>query len=228
MFEFIKKNKKITIDNVPEEMSLSNERIALKKNYITEVLHHKKLPIVLLDPLWHAIRKQIQNQSIKQNENTLQELLKEQGRLNNDYKEYNKVKQNFLKEILNISGQIQDDGDARKIAELNKLHQSTLSANQKIETIEVRIQEVEKEIEEVNEELVKEMLAIGYEYIDRAKTKQVELENEINSLREQMLKKTAEKKQSESFSKDIYNYMHNIVGRQEVETLDKALWENKK
>ena len=208
-------------------MKVTNSNVNLKKEYVSDILKSRKLPIVLLDPLWHTMRDSIQSDIIKAQEKNLKELLKEQGRLNNDYKEYSTVKQNFLKEILNLSGEVQVDGNSESIEALNKLHQSTVGVNQKLEDIEKRISEVEVEIESANREIIEEMIAVGYEYIDVCKEKEIRLEREITQLREQMLLKTAEKKKCEKLLKDVYNYLHSIVGREQIEVIDRGLGDKK-
>ncbi len=228
MFDFMKKKRRIALNEQPEEeVKVTNSNVNLKKEYVSDILKSRKLPIVLLDPLWHTMRDSIQSDIIKAQEKNLKELLKEQGRLNNDYKEYSTVKQNFLKEILNLSGEVQVDGNSESIEALNKLHQSTVGVNQKLEDIEKRISEVEVEIESANREIIEEMIAVGYEYIDVCKEKEIRLEREITQLREQMLLKTAEKKKCEKLLKDVYNYLHSIVGREQIEVIDRGLGDKK-
>lgn len=228
MFDFMKKKRRIVLNEQPEEeVKVTNSNVNLKKEYVNDILKSRRLPIVLLDPLWHTMRDSIQSDIIKAQEKNLKELLKEQGRLNNDYKEYSTVKQNFLKEILNLSGEVQVDGNSESIEALNKLHQSTVGVNQKLEDIEKRISEVEVEIESANREIIEEMIAVGYEYIDVCKEKEIRLEREITQLREQMLLKTAEKKKCEKLLKDVYNYLHSIVGREQIEVIDRGLGDKK-
>lgn len=228
MFSFLKKNRKVVIqDEVGDDIKISDKKVELKKSYVREVLENKKLPIVLLDPLWLTVKEQIKSNIITENEKKLQELLKEQARLNTDYKEYVKVKQNFLKQILDLSGQVQDENSTKKIEELNKLHQSTLEVNNRLEEIEKRLEEVDEAVISTNNALVEEMVAVGYEYIELHRLKELKLEAEIAALREEMLQKTNEKKQSEKFLKDIYNYLHNIVGQQQIEIIDKTLGDTK-
>ncbi|WP_069999463.1 hypothetical protein [Cellulosilyticum sp. I15G10I2] len=229
MFDFFKKSRKIILQNdLTSEIVISNNEVDIKKTYIKEILNKKKLPIVLLDPLWHSIRDQIVSESINKNEGVLQELLKEQGKLTNDYKEYGIVKQNFFKQILTLSGELQGEGDTGKIEKLNKLHESTLGANQKIEAIEKRLEEVEEEIEKINRNIIEEIIALGYEYISLCKNNCQHLEKEINELREKVVLKTNEKKKNEQILKGIYNYMHHVVGQNQIEVIDKELWDKEK
>lgn len=229
LFNFIKKKQRKVLINNEEvtDVKVRDEDIDLKKDYVNNVIKKKKVPIVLLDPLWHTAKEHIQSKKIDQVEKQLQELLKEQGKLNTDYKEYTAIKQDFLKKILVYSGKAQEGGDPTVLEELNKLHQSTLGANQKLEEIENRLEEIEEEIESKNKEIISEMIAVGYSYIEKYKVQNEKLEVEIAELREEMLKKTNKKKEGDALLKDIYNYLHSIVGREHIEILDKALGEKK-
>jgi len=228
LFNFKKKHRKVLINNEEIiEVKVNDEDIDLKREYINNILNTKKLPIVLLDPLWHSAKEHINSSVIDKAEKELQELLKEQARLNTDYKEYTVVKQNFLKEILVLSGKVQTGNDAGALEELSKLHQTTLGVNQKLEEIESRLDHIDEEINDKNKEIISEMIAVGYGYIEVYKERTQVLESEIATLRLQMLQKTTQKKESEAFLKDIYNYLHSIVGREQIEIIDKALEEKR-
>lgn len=226
LFNFKKKQRKIMINNEEmTEVKIRDKNIDLKSEYVNNILKTKKLPIVLLDPLWHSAKEHIKSSVIDRAEKELQEILKEQARLNTDYKEYNVMKQNFLKEILVMSEKVQVGNDDEALEQLNQLHLSTLGVNQKIEEIEKRLDGIDDKINDKNKEIISEMIAVGYGYIEIYKEKSQTLEAEIAELRLMMLKKTAQKKESEAFLKDIYNYLHNIIGREQVEVIDRALEE---
>lgn len=209
------------------KVKVNNENINLKSDYIYDILKTKKLSIVLLDPLWHSAKEHIKSPVIDKAAKELQELLKEQARLNTDYKAYTVIKQNFLKEILVLSEKVQVGNDDEALEGLDKLHQRTLGANQKLEEIEERLDSIDNEINDKNKEIISEMIAVGYGYIETYKERSQVLESEITALRLQMLQKTAQKKESEALLKDIYNYLHSIVGREQIEVIDKALGEKK-
>ena len=206
---------------------IKDKEIDLKRDYIHDILSTKNFPIVLLDPLWHSAKERIKSTVIDRAEKELKELLKEQARLNTDYKEYQAMKQNFLKKILVLSEQVQVKGENRAFAELDKLQLSVRGINQKIEEIEARLETVEDDIQDKNKEMISEMIAVGYGYIDVYKERSQKLEEEFTQLRLTMLKKTAQKKESEAFLKDIYNYLHSIIGREQIEVIDRTLGEKK-
>lgn len=86
LFSFKRKQRKVIVNNVEvNREAIKDDSIDLKKEYVTEILERKRLPIVLLDPLWHTAKEHIKSGAIDKAEKELQELLKEQGRLNTDY-----------------------------------------------------------------------------------------------------------------------------------------------
>lgn len=209
------------------DVKIKDKEIDLKRAYIRDILEAKKLPIVLLDPLWHSAKERIKSSVIETAEKELRELLKEQARLNTDYKEYQVMKQNFLKQILVISEKVQVKSENQAFEELDKLQLSVLGVNQKIEGIETRLEVIDDEIQSKNKEMISEMIAVGYGYIETYKERSQKLETEITELRLMMLKKTAQKKESDIFLKDIYNYLHSIIGREQIEVIDRNLGEKK-
>lgn len=208
-------------------IKIKDKEIDLKRDYIHDILITKKFPIVLLDPLWHGAKERIKSSVIDKAEKELKELLKEQARLNTDHKEYQVMKQNFLKNILVTSEKVQVKGEDQAFAELDKLQLSVLGINKKIEEIETRLETIDDEIQDKNKEMISEMIAVGYGYIEVYKERSQKLEAEITQLRLTMLKKTAQKKESEAFLKDIYNYLHSIIGREQIEVIDRTLGEKK-
>ena len=220
---FKKKKRAVVFDqSIAEEVNSAN--VDIKKAYIQQLLSQKKLPIVLLDPLWHSARESIQSTVIKQEEVKLQQLLEERARINLDYKEYGVVKQNFLEEVLTVSAKVQDSPeDVTALDRLDQLHEGILSANDKLAEIEERLDSIDDEIDILNRDIIGEMVAVGYEYIDICKGRVTALDQEIEGLRDEMLKKTNERKASEQLIKNVYNYLHGVVGRDKIEVIDRNL-----
>lgn len=228
MFGLGKKKKEEVVTSINIEKLPTKVKNKEREIYIREALQNKKLPIVVLDPMWHTIKEQVLSSTIKENEEELNTLLKEQGQVNNDIKEYTLVKQNLLKEVLVISEEINDKGETHKEKYLETLHDSILKTNEKLEVLNERIDEVKNEIQKVNFLLVEETVAIGYEHMEIYKTKKIELEQEIDKLREQVVVKTEEKKQYDEKFTTLYNYMHKVVGYQYIDKVDKKIWSKEK
>lgn len=224
MINFFKKSRQMK-ENQEKEISIKNEQMKqiVEKEQIKAVLDTKKMPIVLLDPLWHTIRDTLVTSFIEEREKNLQELLKEQGKLNNELKQYTVVKQNLLKQILEVSDAIQENKLDGQVEKLDTLHKSVLATNEKITDIEQKIPEIEETIEKINKEIILEIILMGYEKIHVYKGQNKILEEEINILREQVVEKTNIKKNNELVLRGVYKYMHSIIGHQTIEQIDQRI-----
>lgn len=209
------KSKDKQIKNINQE-----EKVAVK-----EILLKEKLPIVILDPLWQAIKNELGSTTIVKNEEHLKELLKQRGQLTNDYKDYTQVKQKLLNNILTVSKILNEEGDTSQIEELDKLQKSVMVTNEKLETIDGQIKKIEAEIEEANREIIEETISIGYGYIRTYAKVQSELQTEIDHLRAEVVKKTEEKKEYEKKMSHLYTYLHSVIGYQNISKVDRMLWE---
>lgn len=220
MFGF---NKREIMKNKGVKKRKEDKAYQMKEEYIASILALKKSPIVLLDPLWHKVKEHLMSGVLDQEEKHLQDLLKERARLNVDFKEYTAVKQQFMKEVLEQSQQVQEQQNAQTLHQLDNLHQSILEINKKLEAAEGRLEDIEEEIQEQNNKILIKMVTLGYHDIEVYKAEALKLEEEIEALREEMLRKTQEKKLKEDWVRDIYQYLHSIVGREPIEVIDKHL-----
>ncbi len=72
-------------------------------------LEKVQLPILILDNKWHQLFQMIgKSQEIKDAEEQVNHLLKEQGRLNQDIKEFKKIKSNLMDEIVANMDQLEE------------------------------------------------------------------------------------------------------------------------
>src|SRR5574344_293460 len=86
-------------------------------------LEKVQLPILILDKKWHQLFQMIgKSQDIKDAEEQVNHLLKEQGRLNQDIKEFKKIKSNLMDEIVANMDQLDEKrtDDKRDIIEKNQ------------------------------------------------------------------------------------------------------------
>ncbi len=216
MLRVFKKDKEI-------EKQLQNVK-GEDQETIKEVLLKEKLPIVVLDPLWYAIKSELGSHSINKNEEHLKELLKKRGKFTNDYKDYVQVKQKLLSNILTLSKHLNEEGDTSQIEELDKLQKSVIMTNEKLENLDARIKEIEDEIEITNRAIIEETISIGYGYIRTYAKGQSDLEAEIDHLRAEVVKKTEEKKQYEQKMTHLYTYLHSVIGYDHISKVDRKLW----
>ena len=185
-------------------------------------IRNKKVPILVLDQKWHRLFAiHGKTDEIKEAEANLNALLARQGKLNNDLKEYKKLKNKLMdnivqnmdgsnKEITDEQRQKNQDDDKRLIDELN----------QKTEEAEEELLEIPKQIKAENSTLM--LLSMEYFY-SKIRVNQEEAQ-EIDAWIKQVcvdLKKNIIKKQNREINnREIYNYLHDILGPEVLDLFD--------
>ncbi len=230
-FNFKKKNKEKKPNDVVQlkeapvvdaKKKLTDDITCIKKQNVEAILSSKKLPIVVVDPIWHTIKEAFGTDSIKQAEKNLTEQLKEQARLTEEFTKLGKAKKKLLDDIMAASTKAQS-GDMNALNELTVIQQSVNEISEKLSGIEEGLEDIDKQIEETNHDIVASMVVVGYDYIDDFKGENEKLDKEIDELRNQLLEKTDRKKEVEANLKNLYLYMHSIIGHKNIEVVDTAL-----
>ncbi|MGL4737765.1 MAG: hypothetical protein ACRCW2_09965 [Cellulosilyticaceae bacterium] len=219
---FRRKKKNIEASEAKAQV---NQVTAQELIQIKQLLASKKLPIVVLDSMWYEIRGVLSHIDVSGQENELKELLKEQGKLTTDLKEYSVVKQNLLQQVLVISQEVNEKGNTSKLEELDKTSQAILKLNETIEAQEKRALEVGDAIEKINHELIEKVVIDAYGSMEGYKVQKNTLEVEIDRLRKAVVEKTEEKKKCDESINGIYNYLHKMIGYQYLDKMDRKLGE---
>jgi hypothetical protein len=207
-----------------EEVNLIQEKAP---QYMRELIKHKKA-IIILDPTWYSIKEGLGIKDIEKKEQQLLDLLKERGGLTNDEKDYYKVKNNLMQQVLAVSQTINENNinslNLKKYtAELEKLQEGILNVNEKLENIELRLEELDELIENKNLEIMGEVVGRGYVFLEESRLQKQTLEKEIEEMRAALIKKAEEKKKCDSRFVEVYNYLHKIVGYKYVDVIDGKL-----
>ena len=176
-----------------------------------ETLRQIKIPILVLDQKWHRLfALEGKPDNIKKAEVRVNELLKEQGKLNNEVRELNIVKKKLMKNIVdNMDGGKSSKGHP-KMANVGDMIDET---NDKIAADEDRLMDIPKELKEANDYLM--LLTADYSY-DRMRTNTDEIKEIaewIKQVRVELKKNIIKKQNREINNREIYSYMHDIFGK---------------
>lgn len=189
-------------------------------------LYTKELPVVILDNSWHKIKKLIADKEFLSSEEKLMALLKERGELTNKIKSLLKRKTSLLNKILDISNKLNNSGNSNNPIleqEITKSRNLLLQVNDLLEKCNTDSARVEKEFLECNFTLVEDTVAKSYvimkDYIENIS----QLDEEIEEHKKLVSVKSEEKRKLEVKQQELYNYLHKIVGRDNIEKLDKIM-----
>ena len=185
-------------------------------------IRNKKVPILVLDQKWHRLFAiHGKTDEIKEAEANLNALLARQGKLNNDLKEYKKLKNKLMdnivqnmdgsnKEITDEQRQKNQDDDKRLIDELN----------QKTEAAEEELLEIPKQIKAENSTLMLLSMEYFYSKIRVNQEEAQEIDAWIKQVRVDLKKNITKKQNREINNREIYNYLHDILGPEVLDLFD--------
>lgn len=194
-----------------------------KKNIdYEEIIHHRKLPLLTLDNRWHQVFENGDKpQYIKKLEEELNDNLKKQGKITNEFKELQKLKKKLMKEIVQNMDEVSDG--RKEIIRQKKLDKSRKlieDINEKLENCEQEQDDMPREIRQTNESL---MIATAENCYDRIKQNEndlLELNAWIDKTRIELKKRILIKQEKEEINEKMYTYLHDMLGPEFMEAFD--------
>lgn len=191
-------------------MSELDERF---KNALTE----KHIPILILDNKWHRLfGKTGTTKEITRLENELKELLKRQGKLNDEMKRLKTIKNNLMSEIVSLM-ENQDASSDKKVSENKRLINEV---NDKLASHEDEMLELPREIDRVNRELMLTTMQLCYGKLEENTREIEEIAGWIRKMRVELKRNIISKQQKEINNAELYSYMHDIFGSNVLELFD--------
>ena len=192
-----------------------------KEEVYIPALEGKNIPILTLDNKWHKLFTQTGiSQEILNQEDVVNDLLKKQGKANNDIKDYKRLKQKLMNEIVSLMGEDDkplDEASAKKQDENKRLIED---CNQKIENAQDVLMDIDTQIYRENKKLMLLSMEVCYTAI-RENTEQItQIESWINDIRIELKKNVVRKQEKEMYNEELYAYMHDIFGPEVIEIFD--------
>lgn len=185
-----------------------------------KALEHKKLPLLVLDQKWHRLFAiHGKTDEIRNAETELNNLLARQGKLNSDLKDYKKVKNQLMDEIVqNMEGSDGNASDKEKVRDKDKRMIDEL--NERIDATEAELLELPQKMKQVNENLMILSMEYFYAKIKINTQESKEIEEWINQVRIDLKKNIIKKQNRDINNREIYAYLHDICGPQVLDLFD--------
>lgn len=185
-----------------------------------KALEHKKLPLLVLDQKWHRLFAiHGKTDEIRNAETELNNLLARQGKLNSDLKDYKKVKNQLMDEIVqNMEGSDGNASDKEKVRDKDKRMIDEL--NERIDEAEAELLELPQKMKQVNENLMILSMEYFYAKIKINTQESKEIEEWINQVRIDLKKNIIKKQNRDINNREIYAYLHDICGPQVLDLFD--------
>ena len=185
-------------------------------------IRNKKVPILVLDQKWHRLFAiQGKTDEIKEAEANLNALLARQGKLNNDLKEYKKLKNKLMDNIVqNMDGSNKEITDEQRQKNQDDDKRLIDETNQKMEENEDELLEIPRRIRDVNRKLMLQSMGYFYEKIRVNKKESDDIDAWINQVRVDLKKNIIRKQNRDINNREIYAYLHDIFGPSTLDLFD--------
>ncbi|MEE1102285.1 MAG: hypothetical protein U0K86_12530 [Agathobacter sp.] len=187
-----------------------------------QALHEKKVPLLVLDQKWHRLFAiHGKTDEIKETEEELNGLLARQGKLNSEVKDLKKLKNTLMNNIMeNMDDSISEAERNQREKKLEEDKRLIEEINEKISNAEDELLDLPNIIKECNEELM--LLSMDYFYsklrVNQQEAK--EIEDWITQVRIDLKKNIIKKQNREINNREIYAYLHDILGNEVIDIFD--------
>lgn len=192
-----------------------------KDEQFKNAISNRTIPVLILDPKWHKLfGKTGSSDEIRELEGKLQELLKRQGKLNNQNRDLKKIKNNLMDEIVSNMEGTENNSDAKYEKKLSDNKRLINEANEKLEANEDELMELPRQIDSVNKELMLKTMELCYEKLQENTSEIEKIAEWIREVRVKLKKNILKKQEKEVNNAELYSYMHDILGPDLMEIFD--------
>lgn len=182
------------------------------------VIQGKKIPPLTLDQKWHHLFSGDEKpKKIVKLEKKANELLRRQGRLNQDVKELKNLKDKLLKNIMANMDEIGQEQESKRLKEDRRL---ISEINEKLRLAHQESEALPGELDAVNEQLMLETMEYCYVKMRAGETEMQEIQRWLEQIREEVKQKAVRRQTVEDKNREMYSYLHDIFGARIIEVFD--------
>lgn len=187
-----------------------------------KALESAKVPVLVLDKKWYVLRQKAgTTKETLALEEELKNLLKRQGKINNEINAIKKLKKDLMSDIVNnMDGSDADRDSKASDKKLDDNKRLIAEANDKMDAYEDEMLELPREIDRVNKELMLKTMELCYDKISENTDEIEEIADWIKNIRIELKKKVIKKQEMELANSDFYGFMHNIFGSDAMDLFD--------
>ncbi|MCR4690827.1 MAG: hypothetical protein K5739_05760 [Lachnospiraceae bacterium] len=195
--------------------------MARKEEVYIPALDGKNIPILTLDNKWHRLFTQTGiSKEILEQEDVVNEILKRQGKTNNDIKDLKRLKQKLMNEIVTLMGDEERPLSAEESHKQDENKRLIEECNDKIDDAQDALLDIETELYRENKTLMLMSMDVCYQVLRENTEKILEIEEWINEIRIELKKNVVRKQEKEMMNEELYSYMHDIFGPEVIEIFD--------
>jgi predicted RND superfamily exporter protein len=201
------------------------KKTSKKPKFDRRVLRKNDISILTLDERWNSLFQNIEKSpEILKCEERLRELLKEQARLISELKSLAPLKKKNIDTIIELTTEAFDKGNEQAKSEMQLCEKEIKRINERSKEIERQLDTIPDDIKETNLELLEHTVNLVYFKIKADQKRVDELDRIIEETRQKLKDYIDERELLAQDSTHIYSYFHDLLGRNELERLDKEFF----
>lgn len=186
-------------------------------------LRDKEVPLLVIDQKWHRLFAiHGKTKEIQELENQVNEYLKRQAHLKEQHKDLKKIKKQLMNDIVenmgDLDGRLDENSPVeKKLTENKRLIEEI---NQRLDDCEDELIELPKTIARANENLMIKSMSYCYDKMHVNANEAKEIADWITSTRIELKKNIIRKQNRDINNREIYAYMHDILGHDIINLFD--------
>lgn len=184
------------------------------------IISENNVPLLVNNKEWKNLFGNLNNKRIITEKNKLLNVLRKEKEYNLKLKQLQKEKRKAMVNIVNLSHRVNNNDD-KALESLQQARNEIVGINEEIEDIRFKLETLPRETRQANFELLKVTVRVAYEDLKDRESKLLSINNEIEELRNKLKGLIEDKNDYEEKINDTYTFLHGIIGKEEIEKLDK-------
>ncbi|MBB6218795.1 putative nucleic acid-binding Zn-ribbon protein [Anaerosolibacter carboniphilus] len=186
-----------------------------------KIVRRNKIPILPFDQEWKENFGIHQTKTMEEISKEIMEKVNEEKQGEHQIQRFRKKKKQLMNKILELSNEANTSNNDQALVQLESAKDEILRINDQLDELQYQQEILPKEIEKLNFDLLKETIALAYEDIKEGSERSKTVMEEILELRKQLTEKWDEKISLENRVNSLYSYLHNTLGHEETDKLDR-------
>ncbi len=187
-----------------------------------KILRKNDISLLIVDERWNSLfTAEKKTTEIISHEEKLRHLLKEQARVGTEQKEIAGTKKTCMDRIMQLTETAYEDNNTEALGEMQHCQDEINRINERTTTIQQELEEITDKIQDANLALLEATVNAVYWKMQSRRQKIEELVQETDLLKKKLRQCSSEKQELDERVTHVYSYFHDLLGREELERLDR-------
>lgn len=192
-----------------------------------DLLIKNRLTILTENSEWMENFDGLQNKEIVRDKEELKSLLKLERESHSSLEKLKTEKKRIIARIITLSDEINNKNKVSDIVLLDEAQSKLNDLNDEIDDITFELEMMPKRIREANLKLLESTVEYAYSELTEREEKLEKINQDLESLREQLRRYIVEKFEHEEKINKLYSFLHNTLGNEKANELDNTIFERK-